>query len=148
MLMKAASSRCEIWFPVWGGRVGLVGISGGGGEESGTICAGLCHLGIAGVPAQHQRWLGSESGCLESRASAGMVDSARNLLGSLQKLRAVWGHELQEVEGRSCTCSTGLGPGKMNVSRNFSSGRKKKKQAEWSWKEYFVKSYVCQIVSF
>lgn len=33
-------------------------------------------------------------------------------LGSLAELRGVGGHELQEVEGRSCTWSTGLGPGK------------------------------------
>lgn len=91
----------------------------GRGEESETICAGLCHLGIAGAPAQHQRWLGDELGCLARRPSVGLQ------LGCLQKLRGVGECELQEVKGRSCTCSTGLRPGKTNVSRNFSSERKK-----------------------
>lgn len=67
------------------------------------------------------------------------------LLWSLKKLKGVWGHKLREVKGRSCTSSTRLGPGKTKVSRNFSSG---KKNVDSSQKEHFVKSCLCQIVSF
>lgn len=87
---KAESSQCEIWFVACRGLTGFVGISGGGGEEGETICAGLCHLGIAGAPAQHQPWLGMSWAVWPGT----ICGTAAWCLG---KLRGVRGRELQEV---------------------------------------------------
>lgn len=112
-----------IWFPVWRGLVQFVGISGEGERRTRQSVLG-CEI------------ISKSRGLLLSTSHDSGMSWA--LWGDICRA-AAWvsggaeggrGHELQEVKGKACTYSAGLGPEKRNGSRNFSSRRKKKRPNE------------------